>query len=396
MLTELECRKAKPSEKVYRLADEKGLYLEVTPAGGRYWRMKYRFNDKEKRLALGVYPDISLKAAREKRDEARRLLSDGIDPSAHKQAAKRMKNERAANSFEAVAREWYAKFSPSWVPAHGERIIRRLERDVFPWMGGRPIAEITAPELLSVIRRIEDRGALETAHRALQNCGQVFRFAIATGRAERDPAQDLRGALPPAKTVHLASITDPQGAGALLRAIDAYQGGFVVRCALRFAPLVFVRPGELRQAQWADIDLEAGEWRFVVSKTKTPHIVPLSRQALAILQEIRPLTGQGRYVFPSNRGEGRPMSENTVRVALMAIGFTGDQMTGHGFRAMARTLLEVEVMRPVPDAVSACSHPAPYWAAHGYKPTASSWQIPVVHSVTQTGNGPASRSAPCG
>lgn len=343
-LTDTAIRNAKPKERPYKVADEKGLYLEVSPAGGKWWRFKYRYLDREKRLSLGTYPDVPLARAREKRDDARRLLADGIDPSEHRKVTKAMKAERAANSFEAVAREWFAKHSPGWAPSHSDNLRARLENDVYPWIGGRPIGEITAPELLAMLRRIEGRGAIETAHRVRGDCGRVLRYAIATGRAERDSAADLRGALPPVRPKHLAALTDPKEVGALMRAIDAYQGGFVVRCALRLAPLVFVRPGELRQAQWTDVDLDAAEWRYSVSKTQhsgvSQHIVPLSRQALAILREIHPLTGHGRYVFPSNRGQGRPMSENTIRVALLAIGYGGEVMTGHGFRATARTLLD--------------------------------------------------------
>lgn len=256
---------------------------------------------KEKRLSLGVYPDVSLKDARERRDDARKLLANDIDPSENRKAAKAAQVERAGNSFEVIAREWYAKHSPNWSANHGDRIIRRLERDIFPWIGGAPITEIAAPRLLEVIRRIEQRGALETAHRALGNCGQVFRYAVATGRAERDPSGDLRGALPPVKGTHFASVTEPKKVAEVFRAIDGYEGTLPVRCALRLAPLVFVRPGELRHAEWADIDLDAAEWRYTVSKTGTQHIVPLAHQAVEILRELQPLTERGRYVFPSAR-----------------------------------------------------------------------------------------------
>ena len=229
-------------------------YLEVSPGGGKWWRWKYRFGGKEKRLSFGVYPDVSLKAAREKRDAARQQLAAGIDPGEARKAEKLA--QAGAESFEAIAREWHAKFSPGWVASHGDRILRRLEKDIFPWLGKRPIAEIKAPELLAVLRRIESRGAQETAHRAMQNCGQVFRYAVATGRAERDPTGDLRGALPPPKEKHHASIIEPKRVGELLRAIDSYEGFFATKCALRLAPLVFVRPGELRKAQWPEIDFE--------------------------------------------------------------------------------------------------------------------------------------------
>jgi integrase len=288
-----------------------------------------------------------LKVARERRDEARKLIADGVDPSLHRQAKKKATEVKAANSFEVVAREWFGRYSANWAQSHSKTVMRRLERDIFPWLGSRPIAEITAPELLAVIRKVEGRGALETSHRELNICGQVFRYAVATGRAERDPSSDLRGALPPVKTRHLAAITDPSRVGELLRMIDNYQGGLVVRCALRLAPLIFVRPGELRHARWKEIDLEGAEWRFVVSKTKTDHIVPLSRQAIAILQELQPLTGRGEYLFPSGRSAQRPMSENAVLAALRALGIDKGEMSGHGFRAMARTLLDEELgVRP--------------------------------------------------
>lgn len=349
-LTTTAIRNARPSDKARKLFDGGGLYLEVAPRGGKWWRLKYRYDGKEKRLSLGVYPDISLKDARDRRDEARKLLANGIDPSEHRKAAAAAKAERVGNSFEIIAREWYAKHSPNWSPSHSDRIIRRLERDVFPWLGGRPIANITAPQLLEVIRRIEDRGALETAHRALQNCGQVFRYAVATGRAERDPSGDLRGALPPVKGNHFASVTEPQKVAEVLRAMDGYEGTLPVRCALRLAPLVFVRPGELRHAEWADIDLDAAEWRYTVKKTNTPHIVPLSCQAVDILRELQPLTGKGRYVFPCARNPkgDKPMSDNAILAAMRRMGISKEEMSGHGFRAMARTILD-EVLGFRPD-----------------------------------------------
>jgi len=339
-LTNTAIRNAKPGPKAVRLFDGGGLYLEVAPSGGKWWRLKYRFGGKEKRLSLGVYPDVSLAQARERRDEARKMLAQGLDPGEVRKAEKSESVEQT-NTFEAVAREWHAKFSPSWVVSHSGRILRRLEKDVFPWIGSRPIREIMAPELLETLRRIEARGALETAHRALQNCGQVFRYAVATGRADRDPSGDLRGALPPPNKKHHASLTDPKDIAALLRSLDTYSGHHVTRCALKLAPLVFVRPGELRHAEWSEIDFEAAEWRIPAAKMKMreKHIVPLSRQAVAVLREIQPLTGAGRYVFPSARSKARPMSENAVTAALRRMGYTSDEMTGHGFRSLACTLL---------------------------------------------------------
>ena len=345
-LTNTAIQNAKPAEKTRRLHDERGLYLEVSPSGGKWWRLKYRFNRKEKRLSLGVYPDVSLKDARERRDDARKLVANGVDPSENRKAQKEAKG--GGNCFEVVAREWYAKYSTNWSSDHGDRIIRRLERDIFPWMGEKPIGGIAAPELLSVVQRIEKRGALETAHRALGNCGQVFRYAVATGRAERDPSTDLRGALPPVKVEHFAAVTEPKQVAELLRALEGYEGSIVVGCALRLAPLVFVRPGELRKAEWADINFNESEWRYIVTKTGTQHIVPLSRQAVEILEELKPLTGYGRYVFPGARSNGRPMSDNAILAAMRRMGISKEEMSGHGFRAMARTILD-EVLGFRPD-----------------------------------------------
>jgi integrase len=263
---------------------------------------------------------------------------------------KSAKVERSANSFEVVAREWFAKYSTTWNASHGDRIIRRLERDIFPWIGGRPIAEVTAPELLATVQRIEKRGALETAHRAMQNCGQVFRYAIATSRAERDPSQDLRGALPPVKGTHFAAVTEPKQVAEVLRTIDGYQGTLTVACALKLAPLVFVRPGELRKAEWADMDLDAAEWRYHVTKTNSEHIVPLSTQAVAILRELHALTGSGKYVFPGARSNGRPMSDNAILAAMRRMSIPKDEMSGHGWRAVARTILD-EVLGFRPDLI---------------------------------------------
>lgn len=297
-----------------------------------------------------MYPAVGLAAARDSRDEARKLLAAGVDPGETKRAQKAAGAEQAANSFEVIAREWHEKFSPQWVPSHSDKILSRLERDLFPWIGRKPIAALTAPELLACIRRVESRGALETAHRALHNAGQVFRYAIATGRADRDVSADLRGALPPVRESHHASITDVKGIGELLRAIEGYEGSLAVKSALRLAPMTFVRPGELRRAEWREFDLETEEWNIPAEKMKMrePHLVPLSRQAVEILQELHALTGNGKYLFPSIRTKDRPMSENTVNAALRRMGFTSDQMTGHGFRAMARTVLD-EVLGVRPD-----------------------------------------------
>lgn len=342
-LVDTALRSAKPSQKAYKLFDERGLYVEVAPSGGKWWRLKYRFGGKEKRLSLGVYPDVGLKEARERRDTARKLLAEGIDPGEHRKQQKAAKAERSANSFETVAREWFGKYLPNWAKSHADKIISRLERDVFPWIGERPIAEIKAPELLRAIKRIEDRGVLGTAHRALQNCGQVFRYAVAHGLAERDPSGDLRGALPPVKGRHFAAITDPAGVAKLLRSFDGFKGSYIVLAALRLAPLLFVRPGELRKAEWAEVDLDAAEWRYVVTKTHSPHLVPLAKQAVAVLRDLKRITGMSRYVF-AGRNPQRPMSENTVNSALRRLGYdTQKDITGHGFRAMARTILHEEL-----------------------------------------------------
>lgn len=360
--TDVVIRNTKPTDATLRLSDGDGLYLLIKPNGAKWWRLDYSIGGKRKTLSIGVYPDTGLKAARNKADEARQLVAAGTDPSDVRKAgkvqqAKALEADRriadglpAIDSFEEVAREWFAKFSAEWAPSHADKIIRRLERDIFPWIGKCPIAEITAPELLSALRRIEERGAVETAHRAHQNCGQIFRYAIATGRAERDPSPDLRGALPPVKQTHHAAITDPKAIGELLRAIDGYQGYFVTKCALRIAPMVFVRPGELRKAEWAEIDLDKAEWNIPAERMKMrePHLVPLSTQTVEILRELHAFTGDGRYVFPGARTNGRPMSDNAILAALRRMGFAKNEMSGHGFRAMARTILD-EVLQVRPD-----------------------------------------------
>jgi len=339
-LTDTAIRNAKPKEKQYKLTDGKGMYVLVKQAG-KYFRLDYRFGGKRKTLALGVYPNVTLKEAREKRDEARKLITNGVDPAQMRKVTKLMHAEQTANNFEAIAREWFAKRSANWAESYATKIFRRFELYLFPWLGSRPIAEITPPELLSVLRRIESRGILETAHRVKQTCGQVFRYAIATGRAKRDPSADLRGALAQVKVGHMATITEPKKIGELLRAIDGYEGTPVAKCALRLAPLVFVRPGELRQAEWEEIDFDNSEWRIPAEKMRRedPHIVPLSKQAVRILNEIYPITGESRYVFPSVRTNSRPMSNNTILAALRRMGYAKDEMSGHGFRAMASTIL---------------------------------------------------------
>lgn len=340
MLTDTAIRKAKPADKPQRMFDGGGLYLEVSPAGGKLWRLKYRFNGKEKRLALGSYPDTGLADAREKRDVARKLLAADIDPGEHRKAEKAAGEERAANSFEVIAREWMGR--QTWVDGYRVKLESRMANDVYPYIGKRPVAELSAPEFLQVGRRIEERGAVESAHRALQVCGQVIRYAIATGRAEHNPVADLRGALASPEVRHHAAITDPRELGSLLRAIEGYSGDVTTRAALKLSALLFVRPGELRHAEWAEIDLVACEWNIPAGKMKMrqPHLVPLCEQAVATLRELHQLTGRGQYVFPGGRSPRRPMSNNAINAALRRMGYGTDTMTAHGFRATARTILD--------------------------------------------------------
>jgi integrase len=342
-LTDTAIRNAKPSDKAYKLADEKGLFLLINPNGSRWWRLKFRVAGKEKLLSLGVYPDVGLKDARQKRDDTRKMLAEGIDPGAQRKAQKAIRAERSANSFEVIAREWLAGRSDAVTPGHAARILAIFENDVFPWMGGTAVAEVDAPLVLSVLRRIDERGARYTAHRAKQRISQVMRYAIATGRASRDPCPDLKGAIPSPRSGNFASITEPDKVAEMLRAFDAFRGTFVVKCALEIAPRVFVRPGELRKALWENFDLEKAEWRYLVTKTKTEHLVPLAAQVVGNLRELHALTGHGRYVFPG-RDPQKPMSETTVNAALRRLGYdTKTEITGHGFRAMARTILHEEL-----------------------------------------------------
>lgn len=349
-LSDAAVRSAKPKEKPQKLADGGGLYLLVMPTGRKWWRLKYRFDGKEKSLSLGVYPDTGLKEAREKREAARKLLAAGVDPGENRKAARAARALEASNSFEIVAREWFAKQEPVWAASHSSKVIGRLEADVFPWIGNRPMDSLTAPDLLAVLRKVEARGAADTAHRILQNFGQVFRYAVATGRATHNPAPNLRGALRALKKSHFASITDPKDVGALLRAIDGYEGAYATKAALRLAPLVFVRPGELRAAEWSEVDLDKAEWNIPAERMKLriPHLVPLSRQALEILRDLHKVTGKDRYLFPSARSKDRPMSNNAILAALRRMGYEQGEMTGHGFRAMARTILD-EVLQVRPD-----------------------------------------------
>ena len=340
-LTNTALQNAKPTEKPYKIYDVDGLFMQVMPAGGKWWRFKYRFEGKEKLLSLGTYPEVSLKQARDKRDDARKLLvNDQIDPSEKRQQIKAEKILSSSNSFELVAREWWGAHMKNKAETHKDKVIRRFELYLFPWIGNTPIADITAPQLLQAVKRIESLNKLETAHRALQTAGQVFRYAVQTGRAIRDITYDLKGALPATTTKHMAAFTDPKDIAELLRAIDGFNGTVTVQCALKLSPLVFARPSELRQAKWSDIDLKASEWRYVVNKTKPDHLVPLSKQAVEILRIMHPLSGHREYVFPGGHSPLRPMSEAAINAALKRMGYdTQKQITGHGFRAMARTIL---------------------------------------------------------
>lgn len=361
----------------YKLYDDKGLFLQVTANGGKWWRFKYKFNNKEKLLSLGTYPEVPLagrwqdpetkkywiEGARDKRDKARELIAGDVDPSETRKAQKKTKDGNLANSFEVIAREWLATKMQNKSEGYQLNVLRRFELYLFDWIGNRPISEISAPEVLAVIRRIESQNKVETAYRTLQATGQVFRYAVQTGRAMHDVTSDLRGTLTPSVTKHMASLTDPQQVAELMRAIDGFTGTLTVQTALRLAPLVFVRPSELRRAKWADIDLDATEWRYFVTKTKTEHIVPLSTQAIKHLKDIQPFSGQGEFVFQGGHNPDKAMSEAAINAALRRMGYdTKTQITGHGFRAMARTILherlnidphiiEHQLAHSVPDAL---------------------------------------------
>ena len=339
-LTDKQVKATQPAEKDYKLSDEKGMFLLVKKNGARYWRYKYRHQGKEKLLALGVYPETSLKQARQRRDEARQLLSDGIDPSAKRHADKQAAESVNQNSFELIAREWFKVKLADTTEGHQHRVLRALEQELFPSIGKRPISEITAPQLLETLRKIEERGAVETAHRTKQITGQIFRYAIATGRTDRDISADLKGALTPPKKKHFAALTEPRDVGQLMLAIDQFQGTPTVKAALQLSALWFCRPGELRHLEWNQINWDERRVEITAEKTHQAHIIPLSKQAIAILEALHPITSRSRYVFPSARGASRSMSENAVRVALRSMGYDNNSHTPHGFRATARTLLD--------------------------------------------------------
>ncbi len=374
-LSELRVKYAKSKDKPLKISDGGGLFLLVQPNsfktneqnkkvvkhGAKYWRLAYRFEGKQKLLALGVYPDVSLVLARKRRETSRKLLARGVDPSKNRKVIKNVKLENSEHSFEVVAREWLASYMQNKMASYREKVIRRFERYLFPWIGDKPIADITSPQILDAIKRIGELGSLETAHRTLQACGKVFKYAVQTGRIDRDVTVDLKGALPPVNTKHMATLTKPKEVAKLLRAIDGFKGTYTVQCALRIAPMLFVRPGEFRMAKWKDIDFDTGEWRFIESRTKTDHLVPLPKQAVAILRELHAFSGYGEYVFQNGRDPKKPMSAAAINAALSRMGYdTKTQITGHGFRSMVRTILherldidphiiEHQLARRVPD-----------------------------------------------
>ena len=340
----IKAAKPKPDGKPVKVSDGGGLFLLVNRVG-KYWRYNYRYNGKQRTLAVGIYPDIDLKTAREKHQEARELLARGVDPSEYKQQAKSAQIALTENSFEAIAREWYVKNQQKWKSTHADKILSRLEQDAFPWLGSRPIAVIEPPEILKCLRRVEERGAIETAHRIKQSIGQVFRYAVATGRAQRDQTADLKGALSAVKSKHFAALTNPQQVGQLLRDIQTYEGHIETRIALRVSAYLFQRPNEIRRMEWLELDFEKRVWSLPAEKMKMgeAHLVPLPEQVVQLLQEIKPFTGHWLYVFPALTDRKKPMSDNTIRLALRRMGYDNDTMTPHGFRAMARTLLDEEL-----------------------------------------------------
>jgi integrase len=341
-LNDLAVKASKPKDKPFKLSDTKGLYLYVQPSGGKLWRFDYRFNSKRKTLAFGGYPDVSLGQARERRDLARKLLAEDppIDPSENRKADKISIENSNQNTFEFIAREWWQSHMLGKAASHKNKVMRRFETYLFPWLGNKPIAEITAPEFLKVVMLIVNQNKIETAHRTLQTSGQAFRYAIQTGKADRDVTSGLKGALPTSEVKHMAAFTEPDEIAQYLVAIKAFSGTFTVLCALQLAPLFWCRPGELRHARWSEIDFENNEWRYFVGKTKIDHLVPLSKQAINILKSLYNFSGHGEYVFSGGRDPRRPMSEAAVNAALRRLGYdTQTEITGHGFRATARTIL---------------------------------------------------------
>lgn len=375
-LTDMKVRSAKPVEKQTKIFDGDGLFLLImppgkkTPNGSKCWRLKYRFGGKEKLLALGTYPEVSLSDARDKRSEARRQIAAGIDPGELRKTKKAALTEAALNTFEAIAREWHSNSKPNWSDNHAERLLKRLEQDVFPFIGTKAITTIKTPEIVEILKRVAIR-TLETAHRIKTAFYHIFHYAMLNGKIENNPAADLRKILPTVKHDHMAAPTDPKHVAPLLRAIDNFTGSIIVKCALQLAPLLFVRPGELRHAEWSEIDLDAATWNIPAEKMKMrqPHLVPLSRQAITILNDLQLLTGHGKYVFPCHRSPLRCMSENAVNAALRRLGFEKSEITGHGFRAMARTMLH-EILQFSPDAIEAqLAHAVPDRLGRAYNRT---------------------------
>jgi integrase len=345
-LTDAAVRAAKPREKAYKMADGQGMYLHVAPNGAKYWRLKYRVDGKERVHAIGVYPTVSLLAARKERDAIKDQIRAGLDPSHEKRRVKIEAGVRRTNSFEAIAREWHEAKCQTWKQSYADGVIALLEKELFPVLGARPIAEITPPELLAVLRKIEARGALEMSKKSMQLAGQVFRFGVATGRCERDPTPDLKGALKTRKVKHMARISEAE-LPELMRKIAAYDGDIQTRLALQFMALTFVRTGEMRFAEWTEIDEAKAEWRIPAARMKMPsaHIVPLSTQALEVIRQLRELNGRWKWVFPSQSNTQKPISENTVLFALYRMGYHS-RMTGHGFRGLASTILNENGFEP--------------------------------------------------
>lgn len=368
-LSDLQASKAKPQEKDYKLTDGGGLYLLVTVSGGKLWRLKYYIGGKEKLLALGQYPAVSLADARQRRDDARKLLANGIDPADVKKMQKATEDQQAT-TFKVVALEWHRHKSPEWSTTHADRLLKRLEMDIFPFIGDKPVGDITTPELVELLQRIAIR-TLETAHRLKIAVSMAFQYATQKGLIPTNPAASLRGVLPTVKHKHMSAPTEPKAVAELMRAIESFNGTAIVKAALQLTPMLFVRPGELRKMEWAELDLDTSQWNIPAEKMKMklPHLVPLAKQAVDILRFLQPLTGHGKYVFPSLRSPLTPMSENTVNASLRRMGFSGDEIVAHGFRAMARTLLH-EVLGFTPDAIEAqLAHVVPDRLGRAYNRT---------------------------
>lgn len=342
-LSDLQVKNAKPKVTDYKLSDGYGLHLLITPSGGKLWRFQYRFDNKQKILALGSYPSVTLSDARQRREDARKLLANAVDPCALRKAQKEcvvVQSENDKNTFEKVAKDWLEKNSPMWSDSHIKTITSRLERDVYPAFGNRTVTSITRNDVKSLMEKVAARGTIETADRIKLYCRQVLRYALNNDLIESNPVDDMKDILPKRTAGHHAALTDPKEVAPLLRAIDGFEGSYIVKCALQLAPQLFVRPGELRAAEWSNINLDDAEWRYYISKTDTNHIVPLSKQAVDILKALHPLTGGGKYVFPCQRSPLRCMSENALIAALRRMGYTKEEMTPHGFRATARTILD--------------------------------------------------------